>query len=413
MSDVKTEKDVAQELKKTVDAAIDTKADKDALDGYIPREDFDKVFGELKDEAKTLKRDLDSAKNELDKSLKESEVKMKAEIVEEMQAIAKAAPAVSANNDAGVFVDTPLEDGSLVKRASIPLFRKAENVNTAATDIGQRVDSGSAIYGLEQFNPFRMHSSVLAVTGGSIKLPSVDAINFASEATVNTSRTQQGDVQTPITVTIETWTASAQFSRPSLEDINGVREAINNIILQQYSVKQAEDMAAVLKTSANAAAATSIQKVETDAKTADVKASNVQGLLVDVMSATDVAYRTNGVFMVSSAVYGALSKAEVSTGGGLEFDPTSGITRLAGYPIYINSYLDASPTTTTAKTASSIVAYFGDFRRGSALCERTNLTVDEYDQTAPGFNTYFATGRFKSSHWDTKALTALAVFKTV
>jgi predicted phage gp36 major capsid-like protein len=78
---------------------------------------------------------------------------------------------------------------------------------------------------------------------------------------------------------------------------------------------------------------------------------------------------------------------------------TDGIVgRLLGYDVVVNNYVD-SPFAAGAEagTTSQFPMYFGDFSRGHTIVDRLNMVLRRYDQTAPGFITFFGEKRLASS----------------
>lgn len=78
---------------------------------------------------------------------------------------------------------------------------------------------------------------------------------------------------------------------------------------------------------------------------------------------------------------------------------TEGIVgKLLGYDVVVNNYVD-SPVAVggSAGTNSQFPMYFGNFTRGHAIVDRLNMVLRRYDQTAPGFITFFGEKRLCSS----------------
>ena len=86
---------------------------------------------------------------------------------------------------------------------------------------------------------------------------------------------------------------------------------------------------------------------------------------------------------------------------------TDGIVgRLLGFDVVVNKYLDTPSQTSTgsAGTTSLYPAYFGDWQRGHAIVDRLNMVLRRYDQTAPGFITFFGEKRLATSIVDPFAI---------
>jgi HK97 family phage major capsid protein len=86
---------------------------------------------------------------------------------------------------------------------------------------------------------------------------------------------------------------------------------------------------------------------------------------------------------------------------------TNGIVgRLLGFDVVVNKYLDnPSGTTATGSDATSLYpAYFGDWSRGHTIVDRLNMVLRRYDQTAPGFITFYGEKRLATSVVDPFAI---------
>jgi len=77
---------------------------------------------------------------------------------------------------------------------------------------------------------------------------------------------------------------------------------------------------------------------------------------------------------------------------------TEGIVgQIAGFDVVVNKYLD-QPYQTTGNTATSLYPmYFGDFTRFHTIVDRLNMVLRRYDQTLPGFITFFGEKRLATS----------------
>ena len=78
---------------------------------------------------------------------------------------------------------------------------------------------------------------------------------------------------------------------------------------------------------------------------------------------------------------------------------TDGIVgKLLGYDVVVNNYVDAPVAPAgSAGTTSLYPMYFGDFTRGHTIVDRLNMVLRRYDQTQPGFITFYGEKRLASS----------------
>lgn len=74
------------------------------------------------------------------------------------------------------------------------------------------------------------------------------------------------------------------------------------------------------------------------------------------------------------------------------------VGKLLGYDVVVNAYVD-SPIAAGASpgTTSQYPMYFGDFTRGMTIVDRLNMVLRRYDQTQPGFITFYGEKRLCSS----------------
>lgn len=79
---------------------------------------------------------------------------------------------------------------------------------------------------------------------------------------------------------------------------------------------------------------------------------------------------------------------------------TNGIVgRLLGFDVVVNKYLDTPSQTTagSAGTNSLYPMYFADWSRFHTIVDRLNMVMRRYDQTLPGFITFFGEKRLATS----------------
>jgi len=79
---------------------------------------------------------------------------------------------------------------------------------------------------------------------------------------------------------------------------------------------------------------------------------------------------------------------------------TDGIVgRLLGFDVVVNKYVDnpSQATTGSAGTTSLYPMYFGDWSKAHTIVDRLNMVLRRYDQTAPGFITFYGEKRLCNS----------------
>lgn len=82
------------------------------------------------------------------------------------------------------------------------------------------------------------------------------------------------------------------------------------------------------------------------------------------------------------------------------------VGQLLGFDVVVNKYLSTPSQTTTgsAGTTSLFPMYFGDWAKGHAIVDRLNMVLRRYDQTLPGYITYFGEKRLATSVVDPFAI---------
>ena len=82
------------------------------------------------------------------------------------------------------------------------------------------------------------------------------------------------------------------------------------------------------------------------------------------------------------------------------------IGQLLGFDVVMNKYLDTPSqlATAAAGTVSKYPMFFGDWSRCHTIIDRLNMVMRRYDQTAPGFITFFGEKRLATSVRDPNAL---------
>ena len=82
------------------------------------------------------------------------------------------------------------------------------------------------------------------------------------------------------------------------------------------------------------------------------------------------------------------------------------VGQLLGFDVVVNKYLDTPSQTSTgaAGTNSLYPMYFGDWQKAFTIVDRLNMILRRYDQTLPGFITFYGEKRLATSIVDPNAL---------
>lgn len=134
--------------------------------------------------------------------------------------------------------------------------------------------------------------------------------------------------------------------------------------------------------------------------------------LVNFMYSLPVQYRSANVKWMMNNIFLSQVRGLVDDNGAPIFNRNEGLSvdgvvgTLLGFPVVENPYVDAPSQATTgdAGTTSLYPAYFGDFTRGHTIIDRLNMLVRRYDQTLPGFITFYGEKRLGTSVRDPFAL---------
>jgi predicted phage gp36 major capsid-like protein len=133
--------------------------------------------------------------------------------------------------------------------------------------------------------------------------------------------------------------------------------------------------------------------------------------VVNLIYALPQAYWTsNAKFMINPILAQAIRGMQDNNGRPIfntvdSFGPDGIIGQLLGFDVVLNRYVD-NPTQTTSGTAgtnSLYPMYFADWSRFHTIVDRLNMVMRRYDQTAPGFITFFGEKRLAVSVKDPNA----------
>jgi predicted phage gp36 major capsid-like protein len=152
-------------------------------------------------------------------------------------------------------------------------------------------------------------------------------------------------------------------------------------------------------------------QITTNANT--VGANNIQYKdVINTIYALPQQYWTPSTkFMVSPILAQAIRGLQDTNGRPIfnsteSLNPDGIIGQMLGFDVVMNRYLDnpSQATTGTAGTTSLYPMYFGDWSRGHTIIDRLNMVMRRYDQTLPGFITFFGEKRLATSVRDPNAL---------
>jgi HK97 family phage major capsid protein len=81
------------------------------------------------------------------------------------------------------------------------------------------------------------------------------------------------------------------------------------------------------------------------------------------------------------------------------------VGRMLGFDVVVNNYLDVpAKYSASAGTDDLFPMYFADWQQSHTIVDRLNMILRRYDQTAPGFITFFGEKRLATSIVDPFAI---------
>ena len=121
-------------------------------------------------------------------------------------------------------------------------------------------------------------------------------------------------------------------------------------------------------------------------------------------------WTTNAKFMVNPILAQAIRGLQDTNGRPIfnsveSLNPDGIIGQMLGFDVVMNKYLDtpSQTTTGTAGTNSLYPMYFADWSRFHTTVDRLNMVMRRYDQTLPGYITFFGEKRLATSVRDPNA----------
>ena len=152
-------------------------------------------------------------------------------------------------------------------------------------------------------------------------------------------------------------------------------------------------------------------QITTNANT--VGANNVQYKdVINTIYALPQQYWTEATkFMVSPILAQAIRGLQDTNGRPIfnsteSLNPNGIIGQLLGFDVVMNKYLDTPSqiATAAAGTVSKYPMFFGDWTRSHTIIDRLNMVMRRYDQTLPGYITFYGEKRLATSVRDPNAL---------
>ena len=306
--------------------------------------------------------------------------------LETLEATVKSAPSIIKGDTMSDF------EFSYEKGGDIDLsgeFHKSYDVQ--ANVAGAPTGAAAVYHSMVQMNPWRGVSTVMPSTATAINLPEVSGITAAAENTIPAAPDYEGAIESA-TVIAQNWVSRARFSDASIADLPTLGQMVGSMIGQQIARREAIDMATQL-------AGASFTAVNTGQAAA---LPTTIAPYADMMASLSSAYKPNAKWMMSREGLAHLrGLGQNGSGSDLVINPSNGNFMLWGYEIVVNDYV--APGTVAGQHS----AYFGDFRQGTFIMSRKELTISRHPDTLPGADTFYGNMRSRGTAWDTAALVVL------
>jgi HK97 family phage major capsid protein len=152
-------------------------------------------------------------------------------------------------------------------------------------------------------------------------------------------------------------------------------------------------------------------QITTNANT--VGANNIQykDVINTIYALPQQYWTTSAKFMINPILAQAIRGLQDTNGRPIfnsveSLNPNGIIGQLLGFDVVINKYLNAPSQLATgaAGTVSKYPMYFGDWTRGHTIIDRLNMVMRRYDQTLPGYVTFYGEKRLATSIRDVNSL---------
>ena len=371
----KSAEEVLADVVKSEVASVDEKIE--AVKTSVESLEIPSTEGFLKSE------DLDGLNNEIAELKKANE---------ELVATVKSAPAIiKGDSDMGEFIKWSSEE--VKAESKIDLSTEVTKAFNSTTNItGAPTASQTVYYAMQQMNPYRAYSTVMPTGATAVNLPQVTSITAQAEAnipaTINTGSGHGGTVASAQVIP-HNWVSRTVFSDQSVEDLPSLDPMVAQFMAQQIAVAEASDMVTNLD-------AATVSEVNTGV------AANLPSTIdpwADLVANLSSAYKPNAKFIMSrNALAHLRSTDQAGTGSDLIIDPSSGNFMLWGYEIIINDHMDAGTT------AGDNAVYFGDFRAGTIIVSRKEMSISRHEDTIPGGVYFYGNMRSRGTVWDANAL---------
>ena len=266
----------------------------------------------------------------------------------------------------------------------------------ASPTVASGTDVAPVMTTKRQANFLRPYMRVIPISDGAAKAPIIGDINFTQKAAPGASVEAGGDFGAA-DAAIQTWVAKVTIADEVPMDHPAFRNAMSDAYMTAFQARQLTECLTVAR-----AAMTVSRQVNTGvAMNLPAAGSATQEKFYELVDKVDHAYHIDGDTLLVLSGY-ARGRLGASLDGGFAWDPTTRLSQFDAYPIKVTGNVIQR-----GATANHISAIFGNWMQGMTLFERQSLDIMAFEETDPGYVTFFAQGRFKPVVTNGAALAAL------
>lgn len=293
----------------------------------------------------------------------------------------------------GLRMDLDVGESSMRGQHSALRFRR-KSYEVAQDVAGGRVEAIAPWYAPYSMGAFRnCGATVISGVGkAKVTVPNIGTFSYAEEATVNSSRTSQGELSSA-EVVIKNFVAQAEYSHPAVEDVPGLAGMVGMALEQAAASTEDAEIYKLLKTGANSGAAGTVGKVKTGSENALPGVGTLIDKLAEVKESVTVANRGDmACWVVSKGIERKLMTAGPQNTAATQtfdyaFNPRDGLTMLFGEPVEVSDHMG------DGDTADDLSAVYGGFNRAVFICVN-ELYMIMTEHAKLGSYTWYSAFRF-------------------
>ena len=299
------------------------------------------------------------------------------------EAIEKAKAAATQSSDAEWKQGTVGGRPAHLHKLKLPQ-RFAQANNYASPTVGGGSTPAMPIHTFAEANFLRRWCRILPITDASGTVPVIGDIAFSEKPTTNRTIVDAGGEVTADDAAVKTWAAKIVISNELPADLPGFRDAMSEAFSMHYMARQLQECLGVAET----AAKSSGRQVKTGVAADLPTKANMVEKMYELVDHVNHAYHIEGMTAIIASGY-ARGRLGAASDGGPYFDPSTRMSMFDAYPIRVTS-----TGLGRGNKAADLSAIFANWRQALTLFERETLDIAAYEESEPGYITYYAQGRF-------------------